>query len=123
MKTDVFNIIFIILDTIELHKYKCKVNFLPLMDSNFPVLFIRECRRDRVLYEQPDSEAKKPEDWDETLPEYVEDLDAIRPNGWLESEPALIPDPTASKPTDWYSSLSLITCTFLHLGYSAECRI
>jgi len=48
-----------------------------------------------------DPEAKKPEDWDETEPPYIDDQDAVMPEGWLEDEPKEIPDPDATKPEDW----------------------
>jgi hypothetical protein len=46
-------------------------------------------------------EAVKPDDWDESEPRQVEDVDAKMPNGWLEDEPELIPDPAAVQPEDW----------------------
>lgn len=50
----------------------------------------------------PDSNAKKPEDWDEDAPEKIEDVNALKPNDWLEDEAEFVPDEKAQKPTDWY---------------------
>ena len=43
----------------------------------------------------------KPDSWDETQPEYIEDASATKPEGWLEDEDELVPDPDAEKPGDW----------------------
>jgi len=48
-----------------------------------------------------DVNAKKPDDWDETAPEFIVDLDAVKPEGWLDDEPEMIHDPKAIKPDDW----------------------
>ncbi|KAM4053671.1 calmegin isoform 1-T1 [Anomaloglossus baeobatrachus] len=49
----------------------------------------------------PDTNAVKPEDWDEGGPNKIEDVDAVKPEGWLDGEPHLVPDPEAQKPNDW----------------------
>jgi hypothetical protein len=41
-----------------------------------------------------DPAAKKPDDWDETLPEYIPDEKASKPSGWQDAEPLQVPDPT-----------------------------
>ncbi|CAH8546719.1 unnamed protein product [Heterobilharzia americana] len=48
-----------------------------------------------------DTNAKKPEDWDENAPETIEDENATKPPGWLDDEPEMIPDPAAEPPKDW----------------------
>lgn len=49
----------------------------------------------------PDPTAVKPDDWDETAPEFIVDDAAVKPSGWLDNEPAMIPDPNAHEPEDW----------------------
>ncbi|KAM6498822.1 Calreticulin family domain containing protein [Amanita muscaria] len=49
----------------------------------------------------PDSEATKPEDWDEDAPYEIPDEDATKPEDWLDDEPKSIPDPDAAKPEEW----------------------
>lgn len=48
-----------------------------------------------------DTEAKKPDDWDESQPKEIIDEDASKPSDWLEDEELLIPDPTAKILPDW----------------------
>merc|ERR1712054_187834 len=48
-----------------------------------------------------DPEATKPDDWDESEPEKIENMDAVKPSGWLDHEPEMIPDPEAVKPSEW----------------------
>ena len=40
-----------------------------------------------------DTDATKPDDWDEDAPREIEDDDAEKPDGWLDDEPAEIDDP------------------------------
>jgi calnexin len=50
----------------------------------------------------PDPDAVKPDDWDETEPEYIPDPEKIDPPaGWLPNEPKYVPDPNAVKSDDW----------------------
>lgn len=49
----------------------------------------------------PDSDAVKPDDWDENEPYEIPDEDAVKPEGWLDNEPEMIPDPEAEKPEEW----------------------
>lgn len=48
-----------------------------------------------------DSDAKKPDDWDEDAPYEIIDEDAVKPEGWLDDEPTSIPDPDSEKPEEW----------------------
>ena len=48
-----------------------------------------------------DKNAVKPDDWDESAPEYIEDSKAAKPKNWLDNEPKEVPDPDATKPEDW----------------------
>jgi Calreticulin family len=48
-----------------------------------------------------DSDARKPEDWDEDAPYQIPDEDAVQPEDWLSEEPETIPDPDAIKPEEW----------------------
>ena len=36
-------------------------------------------------------------DWDETLPEYIEDANAKKPSGWNDDEPLRVPDPDGTE--------------------------
>lgn len=49
----------------------------------------------------PDPKAKKPEDWDESAPMYIDDMNATMPEDWLVNEPLNVDDPEAKKPEDW----------------------
>ena len=49
-----------------------------------------------------DSDAVKPDDWDEDAPQKIPDPDAEKPDGWLDDGPEYIPDPDADMPEDWY---------------------
>ena len=50
----------------------------------------------------PDSDAVKPDDWDEDAPQKIPDPNAEKPDGWLDDGPEYIPDPDADMPEDWY---------------------
>ena len=45
--------------------------------------------------------ANKPDDWDETEPRLIPNMDAVIPNDWREDQPLMIPDPDAIRPVDW----------------------
>lgn len=45
--------------------------------------------------------ASKPDDWDETEPRLIPNMDAVKPSDWREDEPLMIPDPDAIRPVDW----------------------
>ncbi|KAG4998907.1 hypothetical protein JHK87_019979 [Glycine soja] len=49
----------------------------------------------------PDPSAVKPDDWDEDAPLEIVDEEAEKPEGWLDNEPEEIDDPEATKPEDW----------------------
>ena len=49
----------------------------------------------------PDADAVKPEEWDETLPQYIPDPDATMPSDWNEALPVEVVDPEAEEPEDW----------------------
>jgi len=49
----------------------------------------------------PDSNAAKPDDWDDDAPATIVDVNAVKPVGWLEDEPEFIPDASATIPDDW----------------------
>jgi calnexin len=48
-----------------------------------------------------DEEAVKPEDWDETIPQYYPDPTATMPDDWNEDLPLEVADPQAEEPEDW----------------------
>ncbi|CED82206.1 Calnexin [Phaffia rhodozyma] len=48
-----------------------------------------------------DSDATKPDDWDESAPALITDEEATMPEGWLIDEPDFIPDPEAVIPEEW----------------------
>ena len=52
-----------------------------------------------------DMSVKKPDDWDETQPEYILDETAVKPETWLDDAPLKIPDPQAQQPEDWDEEL------------------
>jgi len=53
----------------------------------------------------PDADAVKPDDWDETAPATIVDVNDVKSDTWLDDEPLEIPNPDASKPTDWDDEL------------------
>lgn len=53
-----------------------------------------------------DETAKKPEDWDETQPEFIPDPSKLKvPDGWLIDEPKYIQNQESKKPDDWDESI------------------
>ena len=49
-----------------------------------------------------DKDAKKPDDWDETEPQFIPDPEKLNPpKGWLLNEPKEIPNPNSIQPDDW----------------------
>lgn len=53
-----------------------------------------------------DESVKKPDDWDETEPEFIPDPNKLNPpEGWLFDEPDLIIDPDDKKPDEWDESI------------------
>jgi calnexin len=54
---------------------------------------------EKTLIDDPN--ARKPDDWDETQPEFIPKPGAHQPDGWLVDEPKTIPDPDAVRPANW----------------------
>ena len=53
-----------------------------------------------------DETAKKPDDWDESEPEFIPDPNKLKePEGWLLNEPKLIQNQESKKPDDWDEAL------------------
>ncbi|VDP10238.1 unnamed protein product [Soboliphyme baturini] len=74
-----------------------------LTDGNYRVFVDqKELMRGNLLdLEIPDPNSKKPDDWDEAIPEFIEDVNAVKPTDWLEDESEYVPSDTAKKPEDW----------------------
>ncbi len=53
------------------------------------------------LFSVIDKDAKRPDDWNEDIPEFIPDPHISKPSIWMEEEPLLIPDPAATKPKEW----------------------